>query len=83
MTTTPKQLANLRPGVGRPPTDNEQIKMTIPRSLLAQIDRICQQQGWKRSYVIEVYLKKGLNLAEFGGYSDDDLTLIAKGAPIE
>jgi metal-responsive CopG/Arc/MetJ family transcriptional regulator len=80
---TDKQLANLRPGKGRPRTDNEQINITIPRSLLAQVDRICQQQNWKRSYVIECYLKKGLNLSEYNGYSDDDLTLIAKGAPIE
>jgi hypothetical protein len=80
---TDKQLANLRPGKGRPPTDNTQISLTIPRSLLNQVDRICQQQGWKRSYAIEIYLKKGLNLLEIGGYDIDDLDLIAKGAPIE
>ena len=80
---TPKQLANLRPGVGRPPTDTAQITLTLPKPLLALLDRIAAQQGWRRSYAIEVYLKKGLNLVEFGGYSADDLNLIAKGAPIE
>ena len=80
---TLKQLANLRPGVGRPPSDTAQITLTLPKPLLALLDRIAIQQGWKRSYTIETYLKKGLNLAEFGGYSANDLDLIAKGAPIE
>jgi hypothetical protein len=80
---TPKQLANLKPGIGRPPRDTAQINVTLSKPLLALIDRIAIKQGWKRSYVIEMYLKKSLNLFEFDGYSLDDLNLIAKGAPIE
>ena len=80
---TPKQLANLRPGVGRPPTDTAQITLTLSKPLLELLDLIAVQQGWRRSYTIETYLKKGLNLVEFGGYFSDDLDLIAKGAPIE
>jgi hypothetical protein len=80
---TPKQLANLKPGVGRPPRDTAQISLTLPTPLLQLLDRIAEQQGWKRSYTIEMYLKKSLNLFEFDGYSIDDLDLIAKGAPIE
>jgi hypothetical protein len=80
---TPRQLANLRPGKGRPPRDTAQVNITLAKPLLALIDRIAQQQDWKRSYTIEMYLRKSLNLVEFGGYSPDDLDLIAKGAPID
>lgn len=80
---TPKQLANLKPGVGRPPRDTAQINITLPNPLLALIDRIAIEQGWTRSKTIEIYLKKSFVQFEVGGYDLDDLKLIAKGALIE
>jgi hypothetical protein len=79
---TPKQLANLKQ-VGRPPTNNSSLTLTIDNDTLAIVDRIAKQQGWKRSKVIEIYLKKAFGRFEVGGYDLDDLELIAKAAPIE
>lgn len=80
---TPKQLANLRPGKGRPARDTSQLTITLPNPVLGIVDRIANQQGWTRSKTIEIYLKKGFDIYEIGGYDLDDLTLIVKGAPID
>lgn len=55
---TAKQLANLRPGTGRPPTDREQITIRLPRQLLADLELAMERDGIKsRSIAIEKYLK--------------------------
>ena len=80
---TPQQLGNLKPGKGRPPRDTKQLNITLPNPVLDVINRIAEQQGWTKSYTIEMYLRKSLNLVDINGYSIDDLDLIAKGIPIE
>jgi hypothetical protein len=55
---TPKQLANLRPGVGRPVTDREQLTIRLPRQLLADLELAMVRDGIKsKSIAIEKYLK--------------------------
>ena len=74
-------LANLKPG--RPPSGRTARNIRLDDDLWAEIDRICEQQGWKTSYCTEMLVRKALEKYQINGYDLDDLTLIIKGAPIE
>lgn len=57
---TPTQLANLRPGTGRPATDREQVTIRLPRQLLADLEAAMKRDGIKsKSIAIEKYLRLG------------------------
>ena len=68
---------------GRLPTDNVPINVRLPKSLLAGIDKLCQQQDWKRSYCIEMLVRHSLGKYQIGGYNVADLELILGGIPVE
>ena len=72
---------NLTPG--RRSTDRTPANIRLPKPLWEDIDKLCDQQKWKRSYCIEMLVRHSLSKYEIGGYDIGDLELILRGVPVE
>jgi hypothetical protein len=75
-------LSNLtRAGMGQPRKGHKAISLYFTPELIDKINAVASQQGWKKNYVAEQYLRGSLGLPT--DYTVDELDLIAHGTPID
>ena len=65
---------NLTPG--RLPSGKHANSIRLPDNLWDDVNRICYNQKWSRSYCIEMLVRRSLNKYQIDGYNVDDLDRI-------
>lgn len=78
---TPRPENLTRAGMGQPRKGHVKVLYSLPPELLAKIDEVATQQGWKRNYTITQLLSARLGLQS--DYDNSGLDLILKGHIVE